>query len=713
MCAAVNSLDANKTTANSTVKGAPTKKKSKTFLCCTPCCFGGGPGLKTTNGTNDYNGAAKPRNSRSLTSEEEPGEGDSAKKNKNNPFLDNAENGSADSSAHSVQIDDVSKLKTAPNSASFPSRQLVYSPESPSTSSCPPLSPQRPHPAPAKLGFLVSFLVDARGGAMKGNRGSGMRLIIPPGAVDHPTRVTCRYLRGTGDRLPFPPPLMERESLASRVIEMGPLTSTFKVPVLLEVPHFASVRGGERELIVLRCDDGETWREHTTSYLQTGWQGDDEEIYADFVATTGLTAAYEELDTSRVVRISCTGFPQYFAILSRIKEEVRAIGADGGRVTSSHEPHVQAYFPKGALQKKIKVALQVQKVPLKLLKLTCPTAALKFSPLVAIEPRRRRFHNAVQVALPLSAATSKDSTRVRLLCSLAASSTPKAVFEDVTDITPITISKGSVIFETKVSALFWAVYLEEPSVESMTELLPSAQYLYEEIMLTPYMARFVVLHKPHCPHAWCDTLRIICVTDDKAESWGELGNPSWTTVASTDEMEVTCGSTLTCHVEGGLEVATDCQLEFGHRTSLVFQPFVSNFATLLVRPRKSHPEANRGHLIIKKAFGHIEECQQLSLTTMNLDLRDPLEISSLPDLKVDLDEINEDDVDDNEDVVVVNIEDNVQDEERIYEDVPNNCENTKNVIAVKEYSPESVVTETDTDQADLVFIHVNGTVATS
>ena len=81
--------------------------------------------------------------------------------------------------------------------------------------------------------------------------------------------------------------------------------------------------------------------------MQTGWQGDDEEIYADFVATTKMKPAYEELDTSRVVRISCTGFPQYFAILSRVKEEVRAIGADGGKVTSSHEPHVQAYFPKG------------------------------------------------------------------------------------------------------------------------------------------------------------------------------------------------------------------------------------------------------------------------------------------------------------------------------------------------------------------------------
>ena len=100
-------------------------------------------------------------------------------------------------------------------------------------------------------------------------------------------------------------------------------------------------------------------------------------------------------------------------------------------------------------------------------------------------------------------------------------------------------------------------------------------------------------------------------------------------------------------------MATDCQLEFGHRTGLVFKPFVSNFATLLVRPRKSHPEPNRGHLIIKKAFGHIEERQQVSLTTMNLDLRDPLDISSLPDLKVDLDEAIGNEIDDNEDVVVV------------------------------------------------------------
>lgn len=33
-------------------------------------------------------------------------------------------------------------------------------------------------------------------------------------------------------------------------------------PVILEVPHFASLRGREREITILRSDNGQTWREH-------------------------------------------------------------------------------------------------------------------------------------------------------------------------------------------------------------------------------------------------------------------------------------------------------------------------------------------------------------------------------------------------------------------------------------------------------------------
>ena len=33
--------------------------------------------------------------------------------------------------------------------------------------------------------------------------------------------------------------------------------------MIIEVPHFASLRGREREIIVMRSDNGETWKEHT------------------------------------------------------------------------------------------------------------------------------------------------------------------------------------------------------------------------------------------------------------------------------------------------------------------------------------------------------------------------------------------------------------------------------------------------------------------
>ena len=38
---------------------------------------------------------------------------------------------------------------------------------------------------------------------------------------------------------------------------------TIPRPVIIEVPHFASLRGKEREIVILRSDNGETWKEHT------------------------------------------------------------------------------------------------------------------------------------------------------------------------------------------------------------------------------------------------------------------------------------------------------------------------------------------------------------------------------------------------------------------------------------------------------------------
>ena len=67
--------------------------------------------------------------------------------------------------------------------------------------------------------------MDARGGAMRGCRHSGVRIIIPPGKACMPTRVTCKLVKK--EKLTHPPPLMEGEALASRILEIGPTSAKF------------------------------------------------------------------------------------------------------------------------------------------------------------------------------------------------------------------------------------------------------------------------------------------------------------------------------------------------------------------------------------------------------------------------------------------------------------------------------------------------------
>lgn len=75
------------------------------------------------------------------------------------------------------------------------------------------------------LSFLVSFMVDARGGAMRGCRHNGLRIIVPPRKCSAPTRVTCRLVKR--HRLASMPPMVEGEGLAGRVIEVGPTGAQF------------------------------------------------------------------------------------------------------------------------------------------------------------------------------------------------------------------------------------------------------------------------------------------------------------------------------------------------------------------------------------------------------------------------------------------------------------------------------------------------------
>lgn len=91
----------------------------------------------------------------------------------------------------------------------------------------------------------------------------------------------------------------------------------------------------------------------------------------------------EDLKTNRITRILTTDFPQYFALVSRIRQEVHAVGPEGGMVSSTVVPQVQAVFPGGALTKRIKVGLQVSKWGSK----SAPTKKI----IVNNIPKKKRF----------------------------------------------------------------------------------------------------------------------------------------------------------------------------------------------------------------------------------------------------------------------------------------------------------------------------------
>lgn len=77
------------------------------------------------------------------------------------------------------------------------------------------------------------------------------------------------------------------------------------------------------------------------------------------VSSSADVNTLDDFNSNRITRILTTDFPQYFAIITRIRQEIHAIGPEGGILSSTVVPQVQAIFPEGALTKKIKVGLQV------------------------------------------------------------------------------------------------------------------------------------------------------------------------------------------------------------------------------------------------------------------------------------------------------------------------------------------------------------------
>uniref|UniRef100_A0A673HC56 Ankyrin-3-like n=1 Tax=Sinocyclocheilus rhinocerous TaxID=307959 RepID=A0A673HC56_9TELE len=396
--------------------------------------------------------------------------------------------------------------------------------------------------------FLVSFMVDARGGSMRGSRHDGMRIIIPPRKCPAPTRITCRLAKR--HRLAYPPPMVEGEGLVSRLVEMGPAGAQFLgqeflygglnyLPVIVEIPHFGSMRGKERELIVLRSDNGETWKEHhydcKVTELTSILNGMDEEMDSP-----------AELEKKRICRIITKDFPQYFAVVSRIKQESDYMGPEGGVLSSEAVTMVKAAFPQGALTKKIRVGLQAQPVPEDIVR-TITSNRASFSPIVTVEPRRRKFHKPITMTIPVpprakeavaNGRKGEPAPCLRLLCSITGGTSP-AQWEDITGTTPLSFVTDCVSFTTNVSARFWLA-----DCQQISETVGLASQLYRELICVPYLAKFVVFAKMIDPIE--TRLRCFCMTDDKVDKTLEQ-QENFEEVARSKDIEILEGKPI--HVE--------------------------------------------------------------------------------------------------------------------------------------------------------------------
>ncbi|PNF42279.1 Ankyrin-3 [Cryptotermes secundus] len=460
---------------------------------------------------------------------------------------------------------------------------------------------------PVHVGFLVSFLVDARGGAMRGCRHSGVRVIVPPRKAAMPMRVTCRYLRK--DKLSNPPPLMEGEALASRILELGPVGAKFLGPVIIEVPHFASLRGKEREIVILRSDNGDTWREHTLDASEEAVQ---DVLNESFEGEE--MSQLEDLHTNRITRILTVDFPHYFAVVSRTRQEVHAIGPEGGMVSSSVVPQVQAVFPPAALTKKIRVGIQAQPISAELAaKLLGNRVAV--SPIVTVEPRRRKFHKPITLTIPVPQAANKgminqysgDAPTLRLLCSITGGTT-RAQWEDVTGSTPLTFVKDCVTFTTTVSARFWLM-----DCRNISEATKMATELYREATHPPFMAKFVVFAKR--VDVLEARLRVFCMTDDKEDKTLEH-QEHFTEVAKSRDVEVLEGKPQYIEFAGNLIPV----MKSGDQLNLGFHAFRENRLPFTVRVKDQDEDTVGRILFMREPKVAKGEPAQVPICTLNIVL---------------------------------------------------------------------------------------------
>ena len=326
----------------------------------------------------------------------------------------------------------------------------------------------------------------------------------------------------------------------------------------------------------------------------------------------------EDLHSRRITRIITNDFPRYFALITRIRQEVHFIDEQGGLLVSSIVPTIQAHVPEKALQKRIRVSLHVLPISSQLVQRTFGSR-VSVSPVVTVEPRRRKFHKPITLTIPLpnKPATNRkhshshqhgnvytsDSQTLRLLCSITGG-THAAQFDDITGHTPLTFSNDCATFTTTVSARFWLI-----DAQGVSDVNKLAHEIYREATSVPYMSRFVVFAKRHDVNE--ALVRIFCITDDKENKTLEM-QEHFTEIAKSKEVEVVNGNSIYVDLQSN---NLQTIIKTNEQLTLTFRAFKENRLPCVVRIRDQDEEAT-GRLIFSKDNGKLTFMPRTTSLTM-------------------------------------------------------------------------------------------------
>jgi ankyrin len=237
------------------------------------------------------------------------------------------------------------------------------------------------------------------------------------------------------------------------------------------------------------------------------------------------------------------------------------------------------------------------------------------SPIVTVEPRRRKFHKPITLTIPVPQAAARgminqyngDAPTLRLLCSITGG-LAKAQWEDVTGSTPLTFVNNCVSFTTTVSARFWLI-----DCRQVAEATKYATDIYLESVQVPFMAKFVIFCKRHETNE--AQLRVFCMTDDKEDKTLET-QERFEEIAKSRDVEVLENKPAFVEFAGNLHPV----MKSGEQLNMLFQAFRENRLPFLIRVRDSDQEPIGRIAFMRDPRQHKNEPPQTPICNLNLKL---------------------------------------------------------------------------------------------